>query len=629
MVDRPRHREIEFKTGQPAVVPHLPDGVALATLLAFHRRTLGATNSRTKHDFYGDRKRAPDPPNLLGAGHEDIARRVFGGEVSGLDVLMHHTLFGFYSRLLTENANKKWAEDLANCSRVPIFSYFDTTSGPVSSLGASGALRKCYACIDSDLARGEIPGWRVLHQLPFLSHCVEHAQHLVSICPSCSRAFERGADFRLPSDPCMHCGYAEYSVRKPELCRGQLLLGRLCGRVFSGLAADLEPSRWVGWVNATTAEFGNAGIAVESVEHHLVELWGVKSIAELSSVLGCTLPGDFVRQELGLAMSSRVWLSRLLVYSAVGSLMNKNPTARDGATEEKTEVNDHFELLARLAAASAIPQGVIDRLVAGEAVSAVIGTRTVTIGRLRRFLRSLPGEISSLLQKNGKNGRQQRQADSPLKEEKHDELLAVNRQALLDAKAANAGLTRTAAANLFPGRYRWLTRHDSEWLAAELPSLRRSSEGMQGWFSYFDNDEERRQAYQNLVLEFLQHKPGSGRTEVYKEQRRSMTWLLQNERAWCDVHVPFRAKPHSSFEWYRGTKPLVLPEPILKSRYRDDVERTTLSKTTVLQMRALNPHLLRSELIRACYSSIKWLRHREPAWLEEHLPPIVKQPKKR
>jgi hypothetical protein len=626
---RRKHREIELKTAQPAVVPQLSEGVALATLLAFHRRTSASTNSRTRHDFYGDRARAPDPPNLLGAGHEDIARRIFGGQISGWDVLMRHTLFGFYSRLLTQSATKNWAEDLANCRRISMASYLDISTGPLSSLGASGALRKCYACIDSDLAQGEIPGWKLLHQLPFLSHCVDHSQHLVSICPSCSHAFERGADFRLPSDPCMHCGCAQYPARTPELCRGQLLLGRLCSRVFSGLVPDLEPSRWVDWVNATNAEFGNAGIAVASVERHLVELWGVKSTAEISSVLGYTLPGDFVSQELELAMSSRIWLSRLLVYSAVGSLMNKNPISRNSATEELSEVNDRFDLLARLAAASAIPQGVIDRLVAGDAVSAVIGARTVTIGRLRRFLRSLPGEISNLLQKNGKNGRQQRRADSPLKETKHDELLAVSRQALLDAKAGNADLTRTEAANLFPSRYRWLTRHDSEWLAAELPSLLPSSEGVQGWFSYFDNDEERRQAYQHVVLEFLQHKPEAGRSEVYKEQRRAMKWLLQNERAWCDVHVPFRAKSHSSFEWYRGTEPLVLPKPILKSRYRDDDERTALSKTYVLEMRALNPHLLRSELVRACYGSINWLRHRDSGWLEEHLPPTVRHRKKK
>ncbi|WP_155248044.1 TnsD family Tn7-like transposition protein [Variovorax paradoxus] len=383
------------------------------------------------------------------------------------------------------------------------------------------------------------------------------------------------------------------------------------------------------WVNATNAEFVNAEIAVASVEGHLIELWDVSSIAELSSVLGYTLPGDFVGQELGLAMSSRIWLSRLLVFSAACSLMNKNPTSGNAASEELSEVNGRFELLARLAAASAIPQGVIDRLIAGDAVSAVVGARMVTIGRLRRFLRSLPREISSLLQKTGKNGRQQRRADSPLKETKHDELLAVSRQALLDAKAVNANLTRTEAAKLFPSRYRWLTRHDSEWLAAELPSLLPSSGGVQGWFSYFDNEKERRQAYQNVVLEFLRHKPGAGRSEVYKEQRRAMTWLLQNERAWCDLHVPFQAKSQSRFEWYRGAEPLVLPEPVLKSRYRDDDERTALSKTAVLRMRALNPHLLRSELVRACSSSINWLRHRDPEWLEEHLPPTVRDPKRK
>lgn len=629
MGDHRRHGEIEFKSCQPAVVPQLSDGVALATLLAFHRRTLSSTNSRTKHDFYGDRKRAPDPPNLLGAGHEDVARRVFGGKVSGLDVLKRHTLFGFYSRLLTENTNRKWAEDLANCSRVSISSYFDTRNGPVSSLGAFGALRKCFACIESDLAQGEIPGWRVLHQLPFLSHCVEHAQHLVSVCPSCSRTFERGADFRLPSDPCMHCGYAEYSERKPELCRGQLLLGQLCARVFSGLVPDLEPSRWVDWVKATNAELRNAGIAVESVERHVVELWGLKSIAEVPAVLGYTLPGDFVRQELGLGMSSRVLLSRLLVYSAVDSLTSQILTSVNGAVKEKSGVNNHLELLARLAAASAIPQGVIDRLVAGDAVSAVTGARTVTIARLRNFLKSLPIEISSFLRKNGKSGRQKRRADSPLKERKHEELLAISRKTLLEAKAVKADLTRTEAANLFPSRYRWLTRHDSEWLAAELPSLLPSREGVKGWFSYFDNDEERCQAYKKAVLELLESRPELSRSQVYTEQRRAMTWLLRKERDWCDAHVPFKAQRQTTFEGGRGTGSLVLPQPMLKSRYRDDGERTAISKTYILEMCTLNPYLQWSELLRVCSGPIKWLRQTEPGWLAEHLPPNVRSQRKK
>jgi len=47
---------------------------------------------------------------LLGAGHENIARRIFG-RISGWDVLMRHTLFGFYSRLLSQRATKNWVED--------------------------------------------------------------------------------------------------------------------------------------------------------------------------------------------------------------------------------------------------------------------------------------------------------------------------------------------------------------------------------------------------------------------------------------------------------------------------------------------------------------------------------------
>lgn len=611
MSPRSEQREIESKTRPPGVIPYIRNGVALVTLLAFHRRSFGCTVNRTEQDFYGDRNHAPHPPNLLGIGVEEVANRFFGGYLTGREILQRHTLFGFYSRLLPQDVKEKWANDLANFRGRSVATYLDLGAGPLTTLGA---LRKCTSCIDTDRQQGEIPGWRVLHQLPLLDHCVEHGEMLSSICAACKRPFERGGEYRLPSDPCVHCGNSELVRGEAERRSGQLILGELCSRIFTGSVPDLEQAHWPAWVAETVERLGGHKNAVKRIERRLAELWEVKAISHVSLVLDRMLPDDFVSLELKLLASPRVVLPRLLVFIAGESLGLAKPSGTADTTTRHLETLDdeRVDRLIQLATSSAIPRGVIDRLLAGAAAYEVVGRQTISRRRLQAFLESLPADLSRLLAGCHLTGSATRRILNPDVISKREEIRAGRREEILQLILANEGLTRFEASQLTPTSYRWMTTNDAEWLASVLPSRATTKDGV----SRYRNKIEQRDAHRLSVMKLLLTDPKTGRSDAVKKRPTAMKWLLAKDRPWCDKNVPVRARMYLKTDWYKGTTPLVFPEPILKRRYKNLDERIAAAKKFVAKVRALNPHLLKSQITRIATSSVSCLRIHDPDWIE-------------
>lgn len=546
---------------------------------------------------------------------------MFSGLLSGEDVLNRHTLFGFYSRLLPSESVARWKDDLASYRKTPFARYLDTNIGPISTIGAYGVLRRCQACVDSDFENGLVPGWRVLHQLPFLRHCAEHGELLSSHCPECAQAMERGDTYRLPSDPCRHCGSTQRHRRAVETCQGQVRLGHLCERIFRGLVPELDAMRWTGWIRQWRERFGTAEAAAAQIEKRLLELWKATSVDQISELLGLVLADDFVIAELNLETNPRVWLPRLLVFAAAESLLANDRQPQEPEDLSATaEVQSPIQRLYLLAAMSSIPNAIVDRLVAGEAMNAMTGARAVTRHRLRIFLDGLPKDLRQFLNAASEKGQQERRDTDPRKAAKHEALRAASRQALLDVLSSNPTLARFEVEALISSRYAWLIRNDREWFDAVLPSRRPQHAGCQGWYSRFNSADERRESHRKNVLALLHKEPRLGRSEVYARLRGPMAWLLAHDRAWCDEHVPIRARYHSSFAWYSGEVPLVMPEPMLKARYRSDAERTAVAKKFVTTVKKLNPQLTRSQFRRLCLAPVQWLRAVDPDWLERKLP---------
>ncbi len=577
---------------------------------------MGFTVEQSDRAFYGDQARLPNAPNLLGLGANKIAERVFGQEISGIDVLMRHTLFGFYGRFLPDTTRESWAKDLFDFRGRALASYIDITSGPLSSLGE---LRKCTECISQDHEDGRLAAWRVLHQLPFLNHCAEHSSTLISHCAACKQPYERGSDYRLPSDGCRYCNSVTVQSQKVESRPGALSLGNLCARIFNGFAGHLEPTQWGRCVAATVSKLEGLDESVRAIEGHLRRTWRVRSISDLSAVLGRKLPRDFVRLELQLEGSPRVVLPRLLTYSAIESLVpeisNDGPPEIPQRLAIRRNVNGEAERLAEMANAHAIARGVIDRLISGDSQAAVIKREAISRRRLQQFIKLLPIDLGEYLAAQQRAGRTARQAQNQTTISKRERLRGERRQTLLDALAVNPGLRRIDAAGLMPTEYRWLTGNDSIWLDSVLPTEKAFKPRR------FRSDIERKKAYRADVLKLLKARPTIGRNEAVLSLPKAMAWLRFNDRVWFDKNVPVRAHQRISTSWYKSEKPLVLPAAILKRRYADDDERTRAAKKFVSQVKTLNPHLLRSEICRVCSSAIVWLRAREPAWLKANLPP--------
>jgi hypothetical protein len=173
-------------------------------------------------------------------------------------------------------------------------------------------------CASAETASGRMKAFWVLHQLPFLSHCIAHHCRLVSSCEKCGAPTDKGRRLLLPGAPCWNCGAGStHACIAAALSPGEVSLGALCWEIFSGHISVTEPLEWQVFVAHALNECGGEERALAVVLAALKSRWRKKALAELAPFFGQTDLQSAVLRELRSLGLPPVVVPRLLTLDAL------------------------------------------------------------------------------------------------------------------------------------------------------------------------------------------------------------------------------------------------------------------------------------------------------------------------
>lgn len=183
--------------------PRLPAGATLNSLAIWMRRAIGVSSGqRFFRECYGFAPERAESGNPYGQGAQWLADRMLNGRLSGEELIQRYTLLG----LLGPAMGCNW---WGNRFRT-LIAQGQPTRRLMQGALATKALAWCPDCSEQDVAANGWAPWRVVHQVPFVHHCVWHGTPLLSICRRCACALDQGGGWRLPGDACEVCGSAQF-----------------------------------------------------------------------------------------------------------------------------------------------------------------------------------------------------------------------------------------------------------------------------------------------------------------------------------------------------------------------------------------------------------------------------------
>lgn len=590
------------------VSPILPDGTSVYTGAARYRLETRTTPRRAMLETFGQPSYAYALGHL-GLGADEIARRLFAGTVSPVQILRRHTLFGFARHFLTNDQEQAVVEllrteDVFKGSR-GLWRYFDLRFGPCRT---DLAWACCGMCIAEDQAKGELPAWMVLHQPRCIQCCFRHGVLLHSFCSCCHRPFDMG-DVTLPTLRCRHCG-AKWNLRSTRAANlGQKALARLCARVFNDLVFVLRPLAWNRLMCATAQETGHAG--GQMLASAVKRRWGVRSLAELGSLIGQPMPEDAIEAELQ-RLTVKQCAVRLIVLDAIEALLGHEFVVNSGVGSGRNDDELH-----RLAAENFVPLGCIDRLLKGEGLVSVMKVaRGGNQNRIETFARETPASLwrnAAELTSNCRNDRLVIKAFQNAEPSECQRLhrTRIERAIVLDRDPARARFNRVVRADLEYAR-----AYDREWLDRVLPRKKRDLGRLTA--------AERKGVFRNEVESDIVSNPSALRHEVRKRHKIACAWLQKYDPVWFEDHLPRKLDRIATNDPALYPVPFVRPRIKLLNRYRSDGQKRSTYRAYVRDLLKLNPQLSRDQIYRVGACPVRWLRRNDLVWLDKRLPARLK-----
>jgi hypothetical protein len=570
-------------------VPMMPSGSALYTGLVVRHRTTGSVSKdQLISEIYGT-SLGRNVKRLLGVFPQKISERMFCGTVSDVEVLLKHTLYGYHSRSLVEDSAKKLVSDLRNGNCVSSRYHI---AAAMDSVVHRAPWRQCRAFADEDLKTNGIPCWRVIHQLPFLSHCPVHRRSLISKCSYCSGFFDMGNSFRLPGDPCMHCGTKPSDFVSNNLIPDSFSL--LCLETFSFGVSGLHPMEWAYIVQQVLEYAGNAKLLICSLEEKLMRMWRVNSLDEIGLILGISFSRREILEEIFLFSRPFCITQRLVVLDAIFSIfsradldckINDLPFRHGSGNAKSIQKNPDADLafsdIELLAIGAGLPLGFLK----------VCKFYKNDWGSdfLKKFLKSLPpclwhelsrGDYFISIDDNFSNV-----YIPTFKHIGHKERREFYRQRLLLLMHAEPCTTRTSARRSIPRVINWLMSHDRKWYEATLVNQRK-----------YTSNKERRDFHRQQLLSLIRREPNTTRISAKKSISSSTQWLMKHDRKWFEKTL------------------------VDKRRYKNLAERRNFHRQRLLLLMHREPNTTRSSARQLIAASAAWLAEYDEIWHNKKLP---------
>lgn len=513
---KPRDLPREPRLGTAAWIPQ---GALLFNGVILQVRMLGATKVAAERRLYG-RLRASS--NLFGLDADAVAERLFAGQVSGREVLIKHSLFGFYRHFLDGHQEQELGARLARGDGNATAEYLPRT---LLTGGFGTALRHCTKCLEDDLQEQGVPVWRCYHQVLFVQRCHLHKCTLISKCRGCGALLQTGLNVSLPGDACFRCGTLTKS-RDVEGSMGQASIAAQSAALCLQPQSRLDPYSWAGVVDLAVSELGGLHEAVRLFEQTIARRWNVSSLAALRRLFAGHLAAHFIGDELqNLAGASEVG-GRLIVRDALVDLLGPERFLEIERSSALAREKSSTASVEKLGARAGVPIGAVRCLAAGLNVRDSANFANVGYAKLRRFVVSLAGTVDN----------------------EQDEVASFIVGRLVDPTGRRREASRAKVVQWIEGgaplvrgvrgpigrHVAYLHRHDATWLEGTLPYKITTQPS---------RDDETREAYRNEVLAFKKTNPESPLTAGLRRSWPAIRWLYVHDLDWLNAAFAPQRRP--------------------------------------------------------------------------------------
>jgi DNA-directed RNA polymerase subunit RPC12/RpoP len=195
-------------------VPTFPQGtvpMAIATVIGHMSARAPLMQMRSMISEIGAR----NAHHLYGFNGQKIAGNLFGTAMTPIGYLREHTLFGFLEKIVGNNAMTEDDQHFLCEGKQGLIAIKRTFR---SLLKLNPYLSWCPICCQEDLASHGFSVWKVMHQFPFVQHCLIHREPLLHKCDDCHRIDNSGRDLRLPPTACRYCGSKSFFRPSSQRC---------------------------------------------------------------------------------------------------------------------------------------------------------------------------------------------------------------------------------------------------------------------------------------------------------------------------------------------------------------------------------------------------------------------------
>jgi hypothetical protein len=559
-----------------AFTPQLPDASHLYTALVVAARGETPNPSSVAREFYGVPCGAMGRVNHIGNGAAHVARRYFHDTLTGREVLVRHTAFGYYSLGLSAAASTAWSDLLSAGSYNPQNKTIRTSSRiPRGSGRPQLGLKWCPECASLDLGKHGFTSWSWIHQIPHVTHCPIHLEPLRSPCAACGAWLDNGLRYTLPGEPCKICGSTRFKPIRSTLSAPHARLIKDVHRFCKEQQHLLRPLVWEARMRTAWEKAGGVDEAVDGAQQWLLDRWNVKRIEDIGAAIGVELVPKHVR----CAVSANV------NFVPVVAQMLLLPIVEDVVPTESPD--DDADGLQQLAETYGISTRHLGQLKSGLATKGVMRESGLSGDSLHVVLRRLrtDGHVQASV-RAVRYANDVRYVDD---EQRHSTYEMRVRQYVKDHPDATRGEVRRQMARAV----HWLSANDPDLLhrLMPLPRHRKALDPLR----IGDERQAVASARRHLLLLAAAYQTTT-RSKLFKRAATLVAWLLDNDAAWLAKRLP-------------KNRCIVLTELELREAYRSIL--TSGSER--------NPTIAFSADGDQANRALEWLRAHDRQWLRSHL----------
>lgn len=452
------------------------------------------------------------------------------GEPVDEDQLRRSTLFGFYGQGLAQPLAHRWAQQLLAHGSTATFRFHRQTSF------ASSVLKWCRICAANDEAKGWQVAWHTNHQIPYLHHCLEDREPLLSRCGACGMPLDRGWQQRLPGDDCPACGSSGFIGYEGDLPAGYWGVFELASWLHRQ-EIHVRADTWKAVREAVVARIGREGPMAEVLQAQVLSRWVARDADDIRGILG--VPSLAIDPtDASSADHSPTLVERFIFLDAMLSsgMCTLEPFRLESGRDALADAEEAFLAdVDRSIKAEELPLDLGRDFLRGMGAKAICTKHAIPMRRLHRWRDSLAKDLRAKVESvrfsaaRDKSREPTGRAGKPtFRTTPAEQRLASHKSALLLLIGKGPGMTRTQLREASQVAFRYVARHDPHWIADHI------THGAAAQVS-------ETQARHRASAEAFFRANGRTRAQFKRANTGAEAWLIRNDKEWFMALLARRA----------------------------------------------------------------------------------------